>query len=292
MPSFWSFLISPFVLLFSFPLLYFAIFTSFIAFLTLLVRVLIVYIELAAAVIHDHLVSPPPRKASLPTSPALTPNVRDSKSRRSSVISFQSTTTGSTTPKIQDGQFPPGIYPSQAPLTRDFEGVGGWRFAGPDSSEDDSLWTTMNSRLELPTPPAIALPNPTNNYSVESFATLDTTKGSEQQKKRHVRRRASGSLNNVPLVSAPVVSGPTKATKTSEGRSKNRSERELIGSLGEVLCGSNGSIESLVSVRSGSRSMTSLGEMSGLGVNLGRQRSQGRRGERRMTSNKETETLK
>jgi hypothetical protein len=32
--------------------------------------------------------------------------------------------------------------------TRDYEGVGGWRIDNP--SDDDALWTKINSRLELP----------------------------------------------------------------------------------------------------------------------------------------------
>lgn len=47
-----------------------------------------------------------------------------------------------------------GIYGSEGGgggggrIERDFEGVGGWRI--PDSEDDDGLWTSMNSRLELP----------------------------------------------------------------------------------------------------------------------------------------------
>ena len=33
-------------------------------------------------------------------------------------------------------------------MERDFEGIGGWRVPGSD--DDDILWTSMNSRLELP----------------------------------------------------------------------------------------------------------------------------------------------
>ena len=40
-----------------------------------------------------------------------------------------------------------GIYSSEG-IERDFEGVGGWRVPGSD--DDDVLWTSMNSRLELP----------------------------------------------------------------------------------------------------------------------------------------------
>ena len=35
--------------------------------------------------------------------------------------------------------------------TRDFEGVGGWRFQNSDSGDEDDKWSNLNSRLELPT---------------------------------------------------------------------------------------------------------------------------------------------
>lgn len=52
------------------------------------------------------------------------------------------------TPKaLESNSF--GIYSSEGiELERDFEGVGGWRVPGSD--DDDVLWTSMNSRLELP----------------------------------------------------------------------------------------------------------------------------------------------
>ncbi|MCJ1351733.1 MAG: hypothetical protein MMC33_001717 [Icmadophila ericetorum] len=308
MPSFWSFLISPVVFFFSIPLLYFAVFTSIIAFTTLFIRVLVVYIELFTAVIHDQFISPPPPRKLSSLSSSSTPSLggKDSRSRRSSAISFQSIdTTGSITPRIiadgGGGQFPPGIYPSQAPLTRDFEGIGGWRFAGPDSSEDDSLWTTINSRLELPTPPAIVVPNPTNGFShsIENFATQDTVKGEHhhhEKKKRHVRRKTSGSLSNIPVWSSVGSVGSVKATKTAEGRGKGRSGEELVGPLGEVLSNwNNASKESLGSRGSESKSTTSLGEVGSSGVSMIPVRPRGhlgRRGEWEMTSSKETETLK
>lgn len=42
-----------------------------------------------------------------------------------------------------------GLSQSIGP-TRDFEGVGGWRLVDNSTSDDDGLWTNINSRLELP----------------------------------------------------------------------------------------------------------------------------------------------
>ena len=65
------------------------------------------------------------------------------KSRRSSAGSGSNG--GSTTPRVPDSGL--GVY-SGGGAVRDFEGVGGWRI--PGTVDEDVLWTSMNSRLELP----------------------------------------------------------------------------------------------------------------------------------------------
>ena len=132
-----SIVLTPFILLVSIPLVIFAVVTTSLAFSTLLLRVLIVYIELAVVVVHNHF--------SFPLSSKRQPPLSRKKSRRS--IAGSRSSSGSLTPKVP--ALDSSIYPS-TPLARDFEGVGGWRF--PDADEDDSeaLWTSMNARLELP----------------------------------------------------------------------------------------------------------------------------------------------
>lgn len=65
-----------------------------------------------------------------------------------------------------------GIFGSGG-MERDFEGVGGWRVPGSD--DDDVLWTSMNSRLELP-------------------AIVD------ERKRHHQRSLTSGSISSRPLI--------------------------------------------------------------------------------------------
>lgn len=86
---------------------------------------------------------------------------------------------GSTTPKAPETSgF--GIY-SGGGAARDFEGVGGWRIPGPD--DDDGIWESMNSRLELP-----ALINDGHN-------------------RNHHRSKTSGSLTSAPLpMRSPIQS--------------------------------------------------------------------------------------
>lgn len=149
--DYYQILIIPFILTFSIPLALFATITSFLAFTILLIRVLIIYAELAVAVIPYYilgLTSPKGPDASLllsntghssPNTPS--PPSRRRKRRTSSASN--STTSLTPVPSALNLPLPQSIGPQ-----RDFEGVGGWRLDAP--SDDDSLWTNMNSRLELP----------------------------------------------------------------------------------------------------------------------------------------------
>ncbi|MCJ1278334.1 hypothetical protein MMC21_006149 [Puttea exsequens] len=141
-------LVSPLLLFISIPLAAFAALTTTLAFSTLFFRVFLVYTELAAALVQDHFADQ--------TTPAYPPNSNllklaispdDKQLRRKSRRSSGSSNGGSLTPKAPESSgF--GIY-SGGGAARDFEGVGGWRFPGPDDDDDDA-WENMNSRLELP----------------------------------------------------------------------------------------------------------------------------------------------
>jgi len=142
-------LILPFLFIFTIPIAIIATITTTIAFSILIFRVSLVYVELAFAVIPYWLLGPKPASALLhrgkPTSspPPTLPSRR--KKRRSSTSSTLSAT-GSISPISGDNVM--GISQSIG-ATRDYEGVGGWRLGDP-SDDEDSLWTKINSRLELP----------------------------------------------------------------------------------------------------------------------------------------------
>ena len=177
--------VTPILLFISIPLATFALFTTSLAFSTLFIRVVIVYIELGVAVAQNHLtihksVSPLPSKSR----PSSIQSRLRSKSRRSSTTSGIASETGSTTPKILDLLTKNNstltmntIYGATIP-DRDFEGVGGWRFPNPDDEAEEGLWTSINSRLELPN----AIPG--------------------EHKRKHRRSMTSGSLTSVPLFDA------------------------------------------------------------------------------------------
>lgn len=142
-------LLSPVLLLISLPLAIFAAVTTSLAFSALFFRALLVYAELAAVLIQNQFAINDAVK-SISSDRKLMVSVVDDKdsrrkSRRSSACSGNSNG-GSMTPRIPESSGL-GIYGSGG-IERDFEGVGGWRIPGSD--DDDVLWTSMNSRLELP----------------------------------------------------------------------------------------------------------------------------------------------
>lgn len=131
----------PFLCIVTVPLAIFAGITTTLAFSVLILRVLAVYLDVALSLVpgyfsgrksYLHYAS---RSPSTTSSPTLTPLRRRRRRRSSSALSA-----GTITP-IGEGAL--GIAPSIGP-ERDFEGVGGWRVG------DDEIWTTINSRLELP----------------------------------------------------------------------------------------------------------------------------------------------
>lgn len=170
-------LIAPLLWSITIPLIIFAAFTTSLAFTTLLLRALVVYIELAAALIQNQFAQEKaPNGAVIPSKLALSHSGAKHtrrKSRRGSAASGSSN--GSVTPREQRPSSGLGVYGGQS-ATRDFEGVGGWRMPGP--SDDDQPWLNINSRLELPT-------------------TVDG--GGGGRRRNHHRSRTSGSLTSIPL---------------------------------------------------------------------------------------------
>lgn len=134
----------PFLVVLSIPLFVLASFTTTIAFWTLFVRVLIVYLELGVAILRDYVSQAPSfvHWTAARTRPAVLRN--PTSPRRKSPRSHSS---GSVTPKHVQSP----VYSAVTLAARDYEGVGGWRFpASDDPSLEDDPWTNMNSRLELP----------------------------------------------------------------------------------------------------------------------------------------------
>ncbi len=170
MSGFLYVLISPVLLLISIQLTIFAAITTTLAFSTLVFRALLVYAELAAALMRDQFANNTLSKdTTIPSKKPAEETYPRRKGRKGSTASGSSNS-DSTTPKAPDTNGFRGYSASEA--TRDFEGVGGWRI--PGTEDEDELWTSMNSRLELP-----AIGN--------------------ERRRNHYRSRTSGSLNTYRL---------------------------------------------------------------------------------------------
>lgn len=155
-----SALLLPPLLLLSLPLFFSAVLTTSLAFFTLLFRVLLIYAEIALALLRTNLAPHASPRSTLPTAqltlahkPTTQPpspsrlQPRRLSSSGASTLKAGEKRSGSTTP-LAPSTSGLGIYSSSNP-SRDFEGLGGWR-VNDDDEEEDVLWTGMNSRLELP----------------------------------------------------------------------------------------------------------------------------------------------
>jgi hypothetical protein len=144
-----------FIVQVSVPLAAFAIFTTFIAVSLLAFRGLVVYTQLGVALLGAWLSPSPSKPVALSLQSQNTPSPeRNSpprnRTRRSStntsVTSSQDTTV--PTPRLtqKSGSFTALLGGSE--LSRDYEGVGGWR--DPGNADEEALWMGINSRLQLP----------------------------------------------------------------------------------------------------------------------------------------------
>lgn len=152
--------VTPFILLsVSIPLAIFAVLTTSIAVSLLSFRALAVYCRLAIAIVGAW-VSPSPSKpvllrgsSLLPSSARQSPTGQLQHHRRTSTASTASSQDTalysahtSRLLKYKNNSLTALIGTSE--LTRDFEGVGGWRVPGDD--DEEALWMGINSRLQLP----------------------------------------------------------------------------------------------------------------------------------------------
>ncbi|KAH8723723.1 hypothetical protein GQ44DRAFT_750779 [Phaeosphaeriaceae sp. PMI808] len=142
--------LAPFVLLaISLPLAIFAVATTTLAISLLFFRAAVVYVQLAAAVtgawfdaLTSHTSPAIARSApKLSTEPRSTSRHTKLRSSNASAASSQETIVPhtNTTRSVTFGT---------SEMTRDFEGVGGWR--APGDEDEEALWMGLNSRLQLP----------------------------------------------------------------------------------------------------------------------------------------------
>lgn len=182
------------VLILSIPLALLAAVTTYLATLALLLRVSVVYFELGIALVRSWIFAPTnlPMSAS-PASYGQKPNTVSKRHRRNSSSNRGIRLKPSNLDTSMKSKSYVALVGSSAP-NRDFEGVGGWRDS--DDVNDDDIWLSMNSRLELPTPGAQHAPIYVGDYS-PSVAFPD-------HPRRH--RRSLTSQSQRPQIASPGAS--------------------------------------------------------------------------------------
>ena len=166
-------LIVPFLFVVTLPLAIFAGITTTLAFAVLMFRVVVVYLDLALHLIPQYFAGGQRGLRTLPrgyhaghtlASPTSALSISSGQSSPTHSFSRQNGgryrrrrlsgagsngSLGSITPKSDAGNGGSlqgsGLIPSVG-ISRDFEGVGGWRL----DDQDDGVWMQINSRLELP----------------------------------------------------------------------------------------------------------------------------------------------
>lgn len=135
----------PVLFLITVPMALFAGVTTTLAFSVLICRGILVYLDLALSYVSRslHGMQVPShlhQAAARSDPPSPTPSYLALRRRRRRPSSVSILSGGTATPVTDVGL---GLTPSIG-AERDYEGLGGWRVG------DDEIWTTINSRLELP----------------------------------------------------------------------------------------------------------------------------------------------
>ncbi|KAH7343116.1 hypothetical protein BKA66DRAFT_448242 [Pyrenochaeta sp. MPI-SDFR-AT-0127] len=148
---------APFVLLLvSIPLAGFAIVTTSLAVTLLSFRALVVYFQLGVALVSAWLSPPLPKSSSRPSDSQSTASPQRSsptRSRRRRSSNGSTASQDTAVPAANNSRLSKKsgsliTLIGTSDMTRDFEGVGGWRVAGDE--DEEALWMGLNSRLQLP----------------------------------------------------------------------------------------------------------------------------------------------
>ena len=200
-------LIFSFLFVFTIPLAIFATITTIFAVSILLFRVVLIYIELALAVISYYAFGTQPKATpakSREQNPAVVQLVPTRRRRRRSSSSSSTMSAGSLAPIASDV-----LLSQSVGLARDFEGVGGWRLGGP--SDDEATWT-KSPRLVLPA-----------DHTRRHQRSL--TSGSVPLNSRHNRNSSPEAVMNTSRARTPPVMG------YSDGHSSHMTSKKRTPSV-------------------------------------------------------------
>jgi hypothetical protein len=239
--------LAPFLLLMvSVPLAMFAVVTTSIAVSLLACRAAIVYVQLAVAILGAWIDPTPPKAfpALHPSPPTLSPGQtspnrqRNHRSSNASSFSSQDTIVPSTKVSRLPNRPNPTLFgPSE--ITRDFEGVGGWRTPGDD--DEEALWMGINSRLQLPADTTArrhqrsltggASPGQRWSWSPEAFRMSPV----QSRARTPVRLAAEGGGGYFP----PQPMGGARPLSVASEPSKNHKRRKSASSISSTASGVN-----------------------------------------------------
>jgi hypothetical protein len=203
-----SLVLTPIILVAILPLVCFALLTTWIAFATLYIRALIVYVELAVILLRNYMSSKPEGrvKTKFTVSPVGTSTPKKRRKSQGSARSSQSDLSIYGHGDVPRSPFP---YVSLG-YQRDFESVGGYNFM--DDEEDDGQWIQLNSSLELPTP----IPGQTRGKHVRANTAHGLPTLSGARSPRHTRLSRGGS--SASLQAQPITlstTGPQQMNDSS-----------------------------------------------------------------------------
>lgn len=224
------------IFLIAFPLTTLAFFTTYLALVTLLIRVSIVYFELGVALLKSWLYVDIV-KAPQPNSPTKGSNTsrRQSlaaasqhdtspKSRRGSNVSTASSTDALSIAfaagNRRSASISSLVSTHTAGANRDFEGVGGWRDVA--DRDEEALWMGMNSRLELPAAPVASSPTLASSDTIRSRA-------------RHHKRSLTGGSQRYSWSPEAMRMSPVQSRQSpmqSRARTPQTAESGMLGSEG------------------------------------------------------------
>ncbi|ATY60985.1 hypothetical protein A9K55_005952 [Cordyceps militaris] len=204
-------LFAPVLFIVAVPMALFAGVTTTLAFSVLICRGLLVYLDLALTYVHRVLngLQVPSRlhqAAASSDPPSPTPSYlalrQHRRRRRHSSVSILS---GGTATPVNDVGL--GLTPSIG-AERDYEGLGGWRVG------DDDIWTTINSRLELPDHRQHARHH---HRSPSAGGASTPGEGGFLMMKRRTRSPET-KINKAPLSAAPVSPNSSRIRTSSTSR--------------------------------------------------------------------------
>lgn len=223
-------LLVPGLIFFSLPLAILALATTCLAFWLLFFRLAAVYAEMFAALARAWILpSPTPMSTPLSHTPVGQPSPRPRRSSRSAIAALEFT--GRSNFKSQSS----ATLAIDTSSLRDYEGVGGWRLEGDE--EEEALWMSLNSRLELPSSGrrrSFASSRPHSGRTSPELVRTPMARRSSTKSRSGSGRNSPEGYFSMPLVSSPTTERGSKVPFDTIHKRSARSSSTSLGSASSV----------------------------------------------------------